>query len=176
MRDYLQKMQVAPFMGVGPSEAPPTVIGAIRPKMIALAGEMAQGTHTYFVPPEHTAKTRQAIGPDKWICVAQAVVLEKDPAVARAAARQYMRTYVPALPNYTNNLRDLGYGDADFADGCSDRLVDAIVAWGDEEKIAARFRAHLDAGATHVCFLPLRPDGAPFPCDRALEAFAGLAP
>jgi hypothetical protein len=83
-----------------------------------------------------------------------------------------MQTYVPALPNYTNNLRDLGYGDADFANGCSDRLVDDIVAWGSEEKIVARFKAHLDAGASHVCFLPLRPDGIPMADDRALDAFA----
>ena len=174
MRDYLERMERAPFLAVGPSEPPPTVIGAIRPKMIALAGERTMGTHTYFVPPEHTAKTRKAMGPDKWICVAQAVVLERDPSIARAAARQYMRTYVPTLANYTENLRELGWGEADFADGCSDRLVDAIVAWGDEDRIAARFRAHLDAGATHVCFLPLRPDSAPLPDQRAIDAFASL--
>lgn len=172
MTSYLERMQTAPFMAVGPGEPPPTVIGAIRPKMIALAGERTAGTHTYFVPPEHTARTRAALGPDKWICVAQAVVLDRDPKRARSAARQYMRTYVPALPNYTENLRSLGFSDADFADDCSDRLVDAIVAWGDESAIAARFRAHLDAGATHVCFLPLRSDGVPLPDMRALEAFA----
>lgn len=172
MRTYLEAMQRAPFLAVGPPEAPPTVIAAIRPKSLALAGEMAQGSHTYFVPPEHTARARKILGPDKWLCVAQAVILDEDPVRARAAARQYMQTYVPALPNYTNNLRDLGYGDADFANGCSDRLVDDIVAWGNEEKIAARFRAHLDAGASHVCFLPLRPDGIPMADDRALEAFA----
>lgn len=174
MRDYLDKMQTAPFMAVGPDEPPPLVLGAIRPKMIALAGERTNGTHTYFVPPEHTARTRAALGPDKWICVAQAVVLERDPERARTAARQYMRTYVPTLTNYTENLRELGFGDADFADGCSDRLVDAIVAWGDEQKIADRFRAHLAAGASHVCFLPMRPDGVPLADERALEAFASL--
>jgi probable F420-dependent oxidoreductase len=148
------------------------VIGAIRPRMLALAGERASGSHTYFVPPEHTARARRILGPDRMLCVAQAVVFESDPAVARAAARQYMRTYVPALPNYTENLRDLGYGDADFADGCSDRLVDDIVAWGSEEQIVARFKAQLDAGASHVCFLPLRPDGVPQADMRAVEAFA----
>jgi len=171
MRDYLDKMQTAPFMAVPPSEPPPTVIGAIRPKMVALAGERAQGVHPYFVPPEHTARTRKQLGPDKWICVAQAVILESDPVKARAAARQYMQTYVPALPNYTNNLRDLGWTDADFADGCSDRLVDAIVAWGDERKIRERFDAHYRAGASHVCFLPLRSDSVPLPDMRAIETF-----
>ncbi|MEY4950908.1 MAG: hypothetical protein RL698_3119 [Pseudomonadota bacterium] len=174
MRDYLDKMQLAPFMAVGPTEAPPTIIGAIRPKMIELAGERTLGTHTYFVPPEHTARTRAALGPDKWICVAQAVILESDADRARAVARNYMRTYVPALPNYTENLRSLGWTDADFADGCSDRLVDAIVAWGDEKAIVARIKAHLDAGASHVCFLPLRPDGMPLPDERVLEALAGV--
>ena len=173
MRDYLDKMQLAPFMAVGPTEAPPTIIGAIRPKMIELAGERTLGTHTYFVP-EHTARTRAALGPDKWICVAQAVILESDADRARAVARNYMRTYVPALPNYTENLRSLGWTDADFADGCSDRLVDAIVAWGDEKAIVARIKAHLDAGASHVCFLPLRPDGMPLPDERVLEALAGV--
>ena len=172
MREYLEQMQSAPYMAVPPSEPPPTVIGAIRPQMIALAGERTQGVHTYFVPPEHTARTRKQLGPDKWICVAQAVVLETDPVKARAAARQYMQTYVPTLPNYTNNLRDLGWTDADFADGCSDRLVDAIVAWGDESKIRERFAAHHRAGATQVCFLPLRSDGVPLPDMHAVEAFA----
>jgi probable F420-dependent oxidoreductase len=172
MRTYLERMATAPFFAVAPSEPPPTVIAAIRPKMIALAGEKTMGTHTYFVPPEHTARTRAAIGADKWICVGQAVVLERDPERARSAARQYMRTYVPTLPNYTENLRQLGYGDADFADGCSDRLVDAIVAWGSEEKIAQRFKEHHDAGATHVCLIPLRADGVPQPDLRAVEAFA----
>jgi probable F420-dependent oxidoreductase len=172
MRAYLEAMQHAPYYAVAPSAPPPTVVAAIRPKMLALAAEMTQGSHTYFVPPEHTTRARKALGPDKWLCVAQAVVLETDPTTARAAARRYMQTYVPTLPNYTENLRDLGYGDADFADGCSDRLVDDIVAWGDEETIAGRFRAHLDAGATHVCFLPLRSDGVPRADLRAVEAFA----
>lgn len=179
MRTYLDAMQRAPFLAVAPAEPPPTVVGAIRPRMLALAGEKTHGSHTYLVPPEHTARARGILGPDKWLCVAQAVLLERDAGRARAAARQYLQTYVPALPNYTNNLRDLGYGDDDFRDGCSDRLVDDLVAWGDEEIIARRFRAHLDAGASHVCFLPLRTDGVPQADLRAVEAFAperGFAP
>ena len=172
MRSYLERMATAPFLAVGPSEPPPTVIAALRPKMIALAAEKTMGTHTYFVPPEHTAKTRAAMGPDKWICVAQAVVLESDPTRARAAARQYMRTYVPTLPNYTENLRTLGFGDADFQAGGSDRLIDALVVWGDEQKIAARIREHHDAGADHVCIQPFRPDGAQGPDAGLLEALA----
>jgi len=83
-----------------------------------------------------------------------------------------MKTYVPRLPNYTNNLKALGYTDADFANGCSDRLVDDIVAWGSEEKIRDRIEAHLKAGATHVCILPIRADNEALPDLRAVEAFA----
>lgn len=172
MRQYLEAMQRAPFLAVGPAEPPPTVIAAIRPKMLALAAELTQGSHTYFVPPEHTARARTILGPDKWLCVAQAVVLETDPEKARAAARQYMKTYVPALPNYTNNLRDLGYTDEDFADGCSDRLVDAIVAWGDEDAIRRRVGEHFAAGADHVCIQPLNPEGQPVPHREVLELLA----
>jgi probable F420-dependent oxidoreductase len=124
------------------------------------------------VPPEHTAKVRAQIGPNPWICVEQTVVLETDTSKARAAARRFMRNYVPRLPNYTNNLRALGWSDTEFADGGSDRLVDAIVAWGDENKIRERVEAHFNAGATHVCIQAIRTDGQPGPDTRALEALA----
>ena len=87
-------------------------------------------------------------------------------------ARQYMKTYVPRLPNYTNNLKALGYGDAEFENGGSDRLVDDIVAWGSETKIRDRIEAHLKAGATHVCILPIRSDNESLPDLKAVEAFA----
>jgi len=165
-------MKGALYMAPAPKEEVPVVIAALHPKMLALAAAETKGTHTYFVPPEHTAKVRAAIGPKPWICAAQAVILETDATKARSAARAYMKTYVPRLPNYTNNLKALGWKDEEFADGCSDRLVDAIVAWGTEQKIRERFDAHLKAGATHVCFLPLRSDSAPKPDLRAVEAFA----
>jgi probable F420-dependent oxidoreductase len=140
--------------------------------MLALCAEQTRGTHTYFVPPTHTAKVRAQIGPEPWICAAQAVILERDATKARTMARQYMKTYVPRLPNYTNNLKALGYPDVDFENGCSDRLVDDIVAWGSEEKIRDRIDAHLKAGATHVCILPIRADNESLPDLRAVEAFA----
>jgi probable F420-dependent oxidoreductase len=172
MKEYVAKLKSAVYMAPSPKEPVPTLLAALHPKMLALAAAEAQGTHTYFVPPEHTAKARAAIGPKPWICAAQVVILETDPAKARKAARDYMKTYVPRLPNYTNNLKALGWTDADFADGCSDRLVDAIVAWGPEDKIRDRIDAHLKAGATQVCILPCRADGSPLPDDRAVEAFA----
>ena len=172
MKEYLPKLKSALYRAPEPKEEVPIVLAALHPKMLALAAEQARGTHTYFVPPTHTAKVRSQIGPKPWICAAQAVILEKDATKARTMARQYMKTYVPRLPNYTNNLKALGYGDAEFADGCSDRLVDDIVAWGSEEKIRDRVDAHLKAGATHVCILPIRADNETLPDLRAVEAFA----
>jgi len=99
------------------------------------------------------------------------VLLETDAGTARAVARATMQIYL-GLPNYQNNLKWLGFTDADIADGGSDRLVDAIVAWGDERTIAARIQAHHDAGADHVCIQPLRADGVPGPDLRVLEALA----
>jgi probable F420-dependent oxidoreductase len=135
MKEYLPKFKSALYRAPKAKEDVPVVIAALHPKMLQLAATETNGTHTYFVPPEHTAKCRAAIGPKPWICAAQAVILETDAAKAREAARKYMKTYVPRLPNYTNNLKALGWKDEDFANGCSDALVDAIVAWGSEEKI-----------------------------------------
>lgn len=172
MKEYLPKMKSALYRAPQPKEEVPILIAALHPKMLELAATQTQGTHTYFVPPEHTAKVRAQIGSAPWICAAQAVILEKDATKARTAARQYMKTYVPRLPNYTNNLKALGYQDADFENGCSDRLVDEIVAWGSEDKVRDRIDAHLKAGATHVCILPIRWDNEALPDPRAVEAFA----
>jgi probable F420-dependent oxidoreductase len=172
MRDYLAKMRAAIYAAPAPPQDPPVLLAALHPKMLQLAATEARGTHTYFVPPEHTARARAQMGPEAWICVAQAVVLDTDATRARVVARTYMQTYVPALPNYTRNLRALGWTDADFADGCSDRLVDAIVAWGTETQIRERIAAHQRAGATHVCILPLRSDGVPLPDERTAAALA----
>ena len=172
MKEYLPKMKGALYGAPQPKEPVPVVIAALHPKMLQLAAAETQGTHTYFVPPEHTAKARAAIGPKPWICAAQAVILETDATKARTAARAYMKTYVPRLPNYTDNLKKLGWKDEEFADGCSDRLVDAIVAWGTETQINDRIQAHLKAGATQVCILPIDPNNAMLPDQKAVEAFA----
>ena len=172
MKEYLPKMKNALYLAPQPKEPVPVVLAALHPKMLALSAAETNGTHTYFVPPEHTAKARAQIGPNAMLCAAQAVILETDASKARTAARAYMKTYVPRLPNYTNNLKALGWADSEFENGCSDRLVDAIVAWGNEEKIRDRIDAHLKAGASHVCILPLRADGAPLPDMRTVQAFA----
>jgi probable F420-dependent oxidoreductase len=172
MKEYLTKMKSALYRAPLPKEEVPVVLAALHPKMLALSAEQTQGTHTYFVPPEHTAKARAAIGPKPWICAAQAVILETDAAKARTVARTYMKTYVPRLPNYTNNLKKLGWADKEFENGGSDALVDAIVAWGTADKIRDRIDAHLKAGATHVCVLPIRVDNESLPDPRVMEALA----
>jgi probable F420-dependent oxidoreductase len=171
MRDYLDKMTAAIYDSPASAEKPPIVLAALRQKMLTLARDKADGAHPYFVPPAHTRRAREILGPGKLLAPAQAVILEADPAKARVAARKYMKTYVPRLPNYQNNLVALGYTEVDFANGCSDRLVDDIVAWGDVATIKARIQAHYDAGADHVCILPLAATGR-LPNMTTVEALA----
>jgi probable F420-dependent oxidoreductase len=99
---------------------------------------------------EHTAKARETLGRGPLLAPEVAVVVDADPGRARALARIYASIYLP-LPNYADNLRRLGYGDDDIEHGGSDRLIDAVIPWGDAETVAGRIREHLDAGADHVC-------------------------
>jgi probable F420-dependent oxidoreductase len=139
--------------------------------MLALAATRARGAHPYFVTPDHTRNARKILGPDAMLCPEQKVLLESDSETARRVARAAMQIYL-GLPNYRNSLLTQGFDESDFEKGGSDRLVDGIVAWGDEEVIADRIQAHRDAGADHVCIQPLRPDGGPGPDERVLEALA----
>ena len=149
----------------------PLALAALGDKMLALSGRESVGAHPYFVPVEHTRHAREVLGAGPLLAPELAVVAETDPSAARAVARGYMQRYL-ALPNYAGNLLRLGYLDEDLADGGSDRLVDAIVAWGSPSDIATRVREHLDAGADHVCIQPLAPGGS---VDyEALEALAPL--
>jgi probable F420-dependent oxidoreductase len=126
------------------------VVAALGPKALALAGARTAGTHPYLGTPEHTAVARAALGDGAIVAPEQGLVLETDPVRARTIGRQFLARYMEA-PNYTNNWRRLGFTDDDLADGGSDRLVDALIAWGDDEALAARVKAHRDAGASHVC-------------------------
>jgi probable F420-dependent oxidoreductase len=149
MRTYLEAIDAHGYDAPAPRQPSPVLLAALRPKMLELARERAAGAHPYFVPSAHTAKARAVLGPVPLLAPEQVVVLETDPIRAREIGRRHLAGYL-RLPNYVNNLRTLGYDDADFADGGSERLHDAIVAWGDEEAIASRVREHLDAGADHV--------------------------
>lgn len=161
MVSYLDAMDAGLYFAAPAPVAPQRVLAALGPKMLRLAAERALGAHPYFVPVEHTVVAREALGPDALLAPEQAVVLSSDPATAREVARRFMSTYL-GLPNYTNNLRRLGWTEEDLA-GPSDALVDAIVAWGDIEAVAARVQAHLDAGADHVCVQVLPEDPRALP-------------
>ncbi|MCP4035781.1 MAG: TIGR03620 family F420-dependent LLM class oxidoreductase [bacterium] len=171
MRNFLDAMESALYMGRQPDEPAPIVLAALRDKMLELAATRTAGAHPYLVPPEHTERARKVMGPDAWLCPEQMVILETDASRARAVARKHLAIYF-GLPNYQNNLKQFGYEQADFADGGSDRLLDAIVAWGDEQAIRDRIQAHRNAGANHVCIQAFRPDGEMSPDLGALEALA----
>jgi probable F420-dependent oxidoreductase len=150
MRAYLQAMVQAPYKSVPPAVPPKTVLAALGPKMLELSAELADGAHPYNVPPEHTQQARALLGAGKLLCVEQAAVLETNPAEARAIARRFLAIYL-GLPNYVDNWRRSGFSDTDFAGGGSDRLIDALIVWGDEKAIRARIEEHWQAGADHVC-------------------------
>ena len=151
------------------------VIAALGPRMLRLARERSAGTHPYLVTPEHSQAARQLVGASKVVAPEQAVLLESDPARAREVSRGHLEIYLQ-LPNYVNNWRRLGYTDEDFAGGGSNRLVDGLVAWGDEGRVADRLQAHHDAGADHVCIQVIGgPAAAPPLAEwrRVAEALAG---
>ena len=159
MQAYLTAMDEAMFQAVGPAEDPGRVLAALGDKMLATAATQASGAHPYFTTPEHTARAREVMGPDALLAPEQMVVLESDPATARAIARAGMAVYLRA-PNYLRNLATLGFDESDWADhkAPSDRLVDAIVAWGTADQIRARVDEHRAAGADHVAVQVLRAD------------------
>jgi probable F420-dependent oxidoreductase len=150
MREYLDRMDASIFAAAEPTATPRRVLAALGPKMLELARERADGAHPYLITPEHTARAREILGPDRTLAPEQKVVLETDRVKALEVARAALSVYIPSLPNYVNSLRRLGFTDDDVGDPPSDRLLEAIVAWGDVDAIAARIAAHHDAGADHV--------------------------
>jgi probable F420-dependent oxidoreductase len=171
MAAYLDAMDRAFSVSPAPAEAPPRVLAALGPRMLALAADKAWGAHTYFVPVEHTPVAREHLGEGPMLLVEQAAVLSTDPVAARAAARKHMAVYL-TLPNYVNNLRRLGWDDDDLGGGGSDKLVDAVVVWGDEAAVADRVAEHHAAGADHVCVQVIEDDMTALP----LPAWRSLAP
>jgi probable F420-dependent oxidoreductase len=172
MRAYLDAMDAVPAHGPAPDPAPPRVLAALGPKMLALAGERAWGAHPYFVSVDHTARAREIMGPDAFLGVEQAVVLDADLARAREVATAHVAGYVSMAPHQEANVRRLGFGDADLVAGPSSQLVDAIVAHGDLEAIRKRVHEHFDAGADHVCVQALTSDPTALP----LREWRELAP
>ena len=175
MRAYLDAMDqaAAAYQAVKPG-MPPRVLAALGPKMLDLSAERTNGAHTYLVTPEHTANARAQLGPAPWLVAEQAVVLEKDPTAARAIGRRHVARYLD-LPNYTNNFRRLGFTSEDTANRGSDRLVDALVAWGDLDAVATRVNDHLAAGADQVCVQVFEADPHGLPLEQ-WRLMANLAP
>ena len=178
MRRYLAAYEAAPFRGPQPHGRPPVVLAALRPRMLELAGSAADGAFPYLVPESYVAGARvrldraasEANRPRPLLVVSLACLRETDPATARAAARAYLDRYL-GLPNYLNNLREAGFSDEDLGKPGSDRLVDSLVAWGDDATLRARLRAMLAAGADQVGLIPLTQEG--LHADRAtMEALA----
>lgn len=174
MRAYLEAMTAADEHAGG--ERSPRLLAALAPRMLELARDHADGTLTYFVPVEHTAVAREALGPDKVVAVEQAAILETDATRAREIARRHTSFYLGA-PNYRNNLLRLGWDDASLNDGGSDEVVDRIVVWGDVDAVRERVAAHHAAGADHVALQVLSETSRSFePEPFPLEALAALAP
>ncbi len=171
MREYLEAMAEAQYDAPRPETEPPTVLAALGPRMLELAAQRAQGAHPYFVPVAHTLQARAILGPAKLLCPEQAVVLERDPERARAVARRHTGSYL-RLPNYRHNLERMGFPEEEMRDGGSDRLVDAVVAWGDVGRVAARIREHIASGADHVAIQVICEDPAEVPAAQ-WEALAG---
>jgi probable F420-dependent oxidoreductase len=135
------------------------VLAALGPRVLKLAADRTAGAIPYLVPPEHTRLAREILGPDKLLAPEHKVVLDTDAQRGRALGARRVRTPYLGLVNYTSNLRRLGFTDEDLANGGSDGLVDALVAHGSPEQVAAQLTAHLDAGADHVCVQLLTESG-----------------
>jgi probable F420-dependent oxidoreductase len=146
------------------------VLAALGPRVLRLAAERTAGAHTYLVPPEHTKQAREIMGPAALLAPEQKVVVDPDPERARALARPAVARPYLGLSNYTNNLRRLGWSDADLAEGGSDALIDALVAHGSANDVAARLHEHLEAGADHVAVHLLTRDD-----EDPVETFTTLA-
>jgi probable F420-dependent oxidoreductase len=163
MRTFLDELDA--------SSTPPPVDGrclaALGPKMLDLAGERSAGTHPYFVPVEHTRFARERLGEGPLLAPEVAVVVETEPETAREKAREYAESYL-RLSNDANNLLRFGFTERDIAGSGSDRLIDAVIPHGSAEAIAEVVRAHLDAGADHVCLQPLGHGPLPLDDYRAL--------
>jgi probable F420-dependent oxidoreductase len=179
MRDYLALYEASAYRGPEQYGRPPLVLAALRARMLALAATDADGAFPYLVPEVYVRHARARLDaaathagrPRPMLIVSLPCLRETEAPAARAAARAYLDRYL-GLPNYLNNLREAGFGDDDLAKPGSDRLIDALVAWGDDATLRSRLRAMLATGADQVALIPLTADGRH--ADR--ETMEALAP
>ena len=149
MQGYLRAMAAIGYQGPPPVEKPLTVIAALGPKMLEIARDMADGAHPFATTPGHTRMAREILGPGKLLLVEQKIMLETSPQKARVVGRGLV-SGLWGIGNYRNNLLRMGFSEADFADGGSDKAADALLAWGDEAAIRRRIQEHWDEGADQV--------------------------
>lgn len=167
MRAYLDGLT----RGLADAGSMPIALAALGPLMLRLAAEQTRGALPYNVTPSHTAMAKQVLGPSKWLAVEQKVCLETNPVRARALGRKELGRYM-RLDNYRNNWLRIGFTEQDLANGGSDKFIDAMVLWGDAEKVKQGLRAHFAAGATHVCLQPVHEEGDVIARDRILSELA----
>jgi probable F420-dependent oxidoreductase len=153
------------------------VLAALGQRVLHLAADRTGGAIPYLVPPEHTRLAREILGPDRLLAPEHKAVVDSDVTRARALGRSRVSNPYLRLVNYTSNLRRLGFTDEDLADDGSDRLIDALVAHGSPDQVAAQLSAHLAAGADHVCIqLLTEADADPLPGYTQLAAALGVVP
>lgn len=174
MRNYLQAMAAVNYAGPAPAEKPLTVIAALGPKMLETARELADGAHPFATTPEHTKLAREILGPGKLLLVEQKIMLETDAEKARKVGRG-IGSGLAGIPNYRNSLARMGFGAADFENGGSDRLADAMLAHGDAAQIRLRLQEHWDAGADQVA-IQVMPKAGGLMTPEDEEVLALLAP
>ena len=167
MRNYLERI----YEDDNDSDSWPIVLAALGPRMLALSAELTRGAVPYNVTPEHTARAKEILGPNKWLAVEQKVCLETSPTTARALGRGELERYLGLL-NYRRCWLSLGFSEDDLDHGGSDRFIDAMVVSGSVDAIQRRLDEHFDAGATHVCIQPVHVPGDLAAAERTLEAFA----
>lgn len=171
MRAYLDGMDQAWHALGGAPKEKRVVLAALGPRMCQLAAERTLGAFPYNVTPAQAGISRKLMGPNAAVICEQKVCLTTDALAGRKVARTALAVYMP-LPNYYKNWFRLGFNEDDLKNGGSDRLVDAMVLWGTADQIKAKLKSYFDSGADQVVIQPLRPDGQPGPCWKALEAFA----
>lgn len=157
MRRYLERIKVAPIFAPKAKTAAPVIVAGHGPGLMKVAAEYADGSFLFLQAPETVKQARTAIGPDKELHVAVRCVLDENPQTARDLARRACAFYL-SLPAYHRVWGGLGFQPADWENGGSDRLIDAICAWGNADMLGARLQDYVDAGATHIVLYPCNPD------------------
>ncbi len=168
MRRYLHDIAETEVDSPPPATRAPVIVAAHGPKLLALAAARADGVFMYLMPPEYVREAREVLGPDKELHVVMRCCLSEDAERARAMARQGLEFYV-GLPAYHRVWKSIGFDDRDFENGGSDRLIDTVIAWGDEKRLRDRVAAFAEAGASHVVVTPIHPDE-----ERRVERAAGI--